>query len=384
MKKCGKEVRFFPADNGDVTRNGEGSFARLKDGGILYAYTAYYTVNYHDNAPAHIRGVISYDEGETFSEPFVLLEKPENAQNIMSPSLLRMKNGDLGMLVLQKTGDFSADIWCMPYFCSSKDEGKTWSDLKSITIEKGYYCGVNDMMCSDETGRVYIALSYHGLHYQYGKEFITKPGAPKGAAIRVIYSDDCVQWHLCEGEIRSPYHDPHGFAEPGVLKLPDGRLWCWFRTTYGNQYNSYSSDNGKTWTAPAPNFLFTSPDAPMRVKRLGDRTVAVFNPNPYTVMTTKEESWNSAKRTPLVCSVSYDGGQSFDTTDKILTGHLMGPFINHSFLVETDDSNSYCYPSIMDTKDGLLIAYYHSGGHPCPLKSAKITKVYFDEFESKA
>ena len=62
----------------------------------------------------------------------------------------------------------------------------------------------------------------------------------------------------------------------------------------------------------------------------------------------------------------------------------MDPFINNSFLVETDDSNSYCYPSVIDTKDGLLIAYYHSGGHPCPLKSAKITKVYFDEFEAKA
>lgn len=384
MKKCGKEVLFLPADNGDVTRNGEGSFARLKDGSILYAYTAYYTANYHDNAPAHIRGVLSRDEGETWSAPFVLLEKPKDAQNMMSPSLFRMKNGDLGMVVLQKTGDFSSAILCMPYFTYSKDEGKTWSALTCIVEKAGYYCGINDMICPTENGRVYLALSYHGLQYLYGKEFVTDPAAPKGASIQVVYSDDCVQWHLCEGEIRSPYRDPHGFAEPGVLQLPDGRLWCWFRTTYGNQYNAYSADNGKSWTAPAPNFLFTSPDAPMRVKQCGDRTVAVFNPNPYTVMTEKEESWNSAKRTPLVCSLSYDGGLSFDTTDKILTGTLMGPFIKNSFLVEDSDQNSYCYPSVIAVKDGLLIAYYHSGGHPCPLKSAKITKVYFDEFESKA
>jgi hypothetical protein len=54
-------------------------------------------------------------------------------------------------------------------------------------------------------------------------------------------------------------------------------------------------------------------------------------------------------------------------------------FRSSAFLLESDTSDTYCYPSIIETKDGFLAAYYHSNGGSYTLASTKISKVYFDE-----
>ena len=49
----------------------------------------------------------------------------------------------------------------------------------------------------------------------------------------------------------------------------------------------------------------------MRVKKCGEYLVSVFNPEPFGCVSDAMEVWNSAKRTPLVCAVSTDDGESF-------------------------------------------------------------------------
>ena len=127
MKKIGKEVLFLPTGEGNP-RNGEGTFVRLRDGRIMAAYTHYYGDDWHDHAIARICAVYSSDEGETWSEPSTLLEKDPEAQNIMSPSLIRLADGDLGMIYLRKFVMPDTGITCMPVFVSSADEGVTWSE----------------------------------------------------------------------------------------------------------------------------------------------------------------------------------------------------------------------------------------------------------------
>ena len=118
MKKIGRQVLWL-GTGGENSRNGEGAFIRLKDGSILYGYTEYLTKNWADHATARIAGVISRDEGETWSERFVILEKPEEAQNIMSVSFLRMGNGDLGMFYIYKFADGTDQLLLI----RSADEG---------------------------------------------------------------------------------------------------------------------------------------------------------------------------------------------------------------------------------------------------------------------
>ena len=101
MKKIGREVAFL-ATGAQNPRNGEGSFLRLSDGRIMYAYTEYYGDSWEDHATARISAVFSPDEGESWSQPSVLIEKDADTVNIMSVSLFRMKNGDVGCLYLRR------------------------------------------------------------------------------------------------------------------------------------------------------------------------------------------------------------------------------------------------------------------------------------------
>ncbi len=138
MKHIGKEVLFLATKEGNP-RNGESTFIRLKDGRIMFAYTEYYGDSWDDHAIAHLCACWSSDEGETWTRPTVIVEKDEKAQNIMSPSLVRMNNGDLGILYLRKEVMPDNGITCMPVFRRSADEGKTWSDMQRCDIPDGYY-----------------------------------------------------------------------------------------------------------------------------------------------------------------------------------------------------------------------------------------------------
>ena len=66
MKKIGREVLFLAASE-KTPRNGEGSFIRLQNGNLMFAYTDFSGDDWEDDAVAHISALISGDEGETWS-----------------------------------------------------------------------------------------------------------------------------------------------------------------------------------------------------------------------------------------------------------------------------------------------------------------------------
>ncbi len=73
MKKIGKEVCMLTTGKANP-RNGEGSFLRLKDGKIIYAYTQYCGDDWVDHATARIAYYYSTDEGESWIDGGTLLD----------------------------------------------------------------------------------------------------------------------------------------------------------------------------------------------------------------------------------------------------------------------------------------------------------------------
>ena len=374
MKKIGKEVLFLETGKGNP-RNGEGTFIRLENGDIMYAYTEYFGDDWADHAAAHICACISGDEGESWGERFILLEKDEKAENYMSPSLLRLSDGGLGMIFLRKEGDTTdigvgkhyADLDCMPMYCRSDDEGKSWSQPIVCGVPKGYYCGINDGVLVQKSGRILMPMSSHAEN--------------RAATVVIAYSNDNGKsWGVLDHEFKSPFSENTiGLGEPGLYELENGELWMWCRTIYGHQYESRSYDNGESWTPVEPNFYFSSPDSPMRVKDVGEYTVAVFNPVPCLCTREDYTVRGSIRRTPLVCAVSNDRGRSFDCFGKYVAGKQMIEFANRAFYVEDDLTSTYCYPAIIEVDGGFLVAYYHSNGGTYTLNCLKIAKVYYDE-----
>lgn len=375
MKKIGKEVAFLKTKKGNP-RNGEGTFIRRKDGSILHVYTEYFGDSWADHATANLSAVISCDEGETWSAPYVLLEKDEMAQNYMSPSLLRLSNGEIGMVFLRKeeketglTLDGTKYV-CMPVFVHSADEGETWSEFSYCVTEDGYYCAINDGAIVQKSGRIAVPMSSHTDDH--------------GGQVMIVCSDDCGKsWYTLPHVFKNPFEGfVIGLEEPGLYEHEDGELWMYCRTMLGHQYESRSRDNGESWSPVVPNLYFTSPNSPMRVKKVGTYTVAVFNPLPANCLRDDYTASGSIRRTPFVIAVSEDDGGSFKPYTEFTSGKHMRSFSSRAFLLEDSREDTYCYPSVIETKDGFLVAYYHSDGGVYTLASTKIAKVYFDEIKA--
>lgn len=355
MKKIGRQVLFI-ATKENNPRNGEGAFIRLNNGSILFAYTEF-TGNdsKDDDAKADVCALISDDDGETWSEKKLLFRRPENALNIMNTSFIRMNNGDIGAFYIIKNSDGTDMI----VFTRSSDEAESWSEPVNCLdcLERpDYYVINNDRVVRLKNGRIILPLARHTI-YADSDEF--QPGD-----LCFVYSDDDgITWIKAETELINPFrNNPDGYEEPGIYQLEDGRLWCYIRTNTGFQYESFSSDNGITWTVPEPNLFFSSPCSPMHVKDFADLTIAVFNPEPEHILREENDLWG---RTPYVIAVSTDRGKTF-TREKL-------------FYIEDDRTNGYCYPAIYDGGSYVLIAYYHSYNSGVCLNSTKMIKITYDE-----
>jgi hypothetical protein len=97
------------------------------------------------------------------------------------------------------------------------------------------------------------------------------------------YSDDGGRtWHLSPSRLTSPcfpgYNGSNeGACEPCFEELADGRIWMLVRTQAGCLYESFSSDDGTTWTPAAPS-RFPSSNSPANLLRHQDgRLVLTWN-----------------------------------------------------------------------------------------------------------
>jgi hypothetical protein len=207
-----------------------------------------------------------------------------------------MNNGDIGVFYIIKNKDLTDQI----VFSRSADEGKSWSEpvnsLDCLDVQD-YYVINNDRVVKLSNGRILFAAARHTVLTEH-KGFM--PGE-----ICFFYSDDDgLSWHKTEQELPCPFkNNPDGYEEPGLYELPDGRIWCYIRTSLGFQFESYSSDGGLTWTSPEPNSFFSSSCSPMLVRDCAKSTVAVFIPEPEHLLREESEPWG---RTPYVLAVSTD------------------------------------------------------------------------------
>ncbi len=353
MKKIGRAVHWLKTAPGNP-RNGEGAFIRLTDGRILYAYTRFCDGDkWEDHSRADLAAIESADEGETWSASRTILTPQKDEVNLMCVSLLRMKSGEIGLFYGVKYTEGNA-IKMRIMMRRSADEGITWSEARLCADEHSYLVLENDRVVRLTSGRLVIPLNRHGS----GENFRIAPGA----ACFYYSDDDGMTWQAAETQLNCPTPSPAGLQETGLFEHADGRLTAFSRTDLGCQYVAHSRDGGLTWTDPVPAPVFASPCSPMCMKSLHGHTVAILNPDPHAVDRTAAPTWG---RTPLVLMKSDD---DFATAPE-------------TFYLEDDADNGYCYTAVFEGPDYFLAAYYHSDGGVCPLASAKILKVAYDEFD---
>ncbi|MBE6584453.1 MAG: exo-alpha-sialidase [Ruminococcaceae bacterium] len=336
-------------------RNSEGAFLTLRDGSILFVYSRFRNDSALDHAACDLYGMISHDNGDTFGEIFPVLKHEDvDADNVMSVSLLRMKNGDLGLFYGRKK-----DNDCVYYLIRSSDEGKTWSEPIRTVNEDGYFVLNNDRVVMLKDGAILLPLAYHNKLDDF------KPGK---LYVSASY-DDGYTWETIARDLTMPLSRglTTGVQEPGILELCDGKLWCYMRTDSGRHYECFSSDGGHTWTDPLPS-PFQGPCSPLSAKRLKDgRIVAIWNPIPFCYGRTQYGyAVHTGARSPLVLALSSDDGETF----------------SEPIAIETDDSAGYCYTAIFEHEGAILISYCAGGsGEKTNLARTRIRKIALDELK---
>jgi hypothetical protein len=135
-----------------------------------------------------------------------------------------------------------------------------------------------------------------------------------------------------------------GAVEPVVTQLPDGRVWMVIRTQTGYLFESYSSNDGETWSPPRPT-IFRASNAPAAVLRANERLYLI---------------WNNEIGEPFRGSVSYSR-KSLVMAVKEGDTWVGYRQVNPSFAPE-DDKVAARYPFLVDAGNGrLLIGYGETG-----------------------
>lgn len=297
-------------------RRSEGDFILLRGDTILTVYTRFID-GWNDHNRAVLSGRISVDGGVVWGgEEDIITD--QGWQNVMSVSLLRLRNDSVAIFYLIKNSEFD----CYPVMKVSGDECKTWSLPRSCMTpktEKGYFVLNNCRVIQLKSGRILVPVSCHSLNNSPLKE---------DGLVFCFYSDDNgLTWHKSntvskkEGVITQ---------EPGVVELKDGRVLMYMRTTSGYQYFSYSSNGGEKWSLAQPSTLL-SPKSPALIVR-----------NPFTKNLIAVWNNSFSGRTPLCIAQSYDEGLNWVQKASI----------------ENNPDLWFCYPAIeFPNADTILLSY---------------------------
>lgn len=225
-----------------------------------------------------------------------------NLKGIFSPEIVYFPLKEKGNLVTLPDG--TINLFSNTYILSSKDGGITWTKepFKPTFDKSGYVFLDRDSELHLITGegerKNYTRKLFHyntirnrseweGPHLVFtgapatmkgfiqltnGRLIISFPDQIRAKNItppfgrndcRVAYSDDNGHsWMLSSSKIVVPVYPMrrmNGAAEPSIIQLKDGRIWMLIRTRMGFLYESFSSDNGYTWSKAQPSKFYSSP-----------------------------------------------------------------------------------------------------------------------------
>ena len=218
--------------------------------------------------------------------------------------------------------------------CISLDDGKTWTyrDLSELPFQAqqlGFFRAPvvtpNGTIAGPSDGRP-----------NPDRVPITREG---GDAYCLRSEDDGDTWELV-----TVAHDPtgvHSFAEPHIQILPSGRLMMMIRhagLTDDDRYifQSYSDDDGKTWSEPERTPMWGVPPNLLVLKSGAILCTYAHRRAPYGIR----------------ACLSYDEGKTWDID-------------NEKILRDDATATSISYPTAVQLDDGSIFAVYGIN-KPCP------------------
>lgn len=198
---------------------------------------------------------------------------------------------------------------------TSDDDGHTWSDVHLIEpVNDPGFMGMSVMRMTETDAGTWLI----GSHLA---DWSVKPFTTQQYLLRS--EDQAKTWNVLPGA------RPNGWIADGFnrmdegrpLNLGGGRVIFMSRTPQGHLFTAWSSDDGKTWTKPAPSTL-VHPDAPPMLFPLSDgKTLVAFHHNKVPVTGNGELSDKAElmkMRSEVWASLSTDEGHTWSAPRFVL------------------------------------------------------------------
>ena len=271
-----------------------------------------------------IMGKWSRDEGESWSEPFVVRECA-GVPNAMEASFLRLRSGRVLMEYMQRDtyvagGDSQAGMY--PMITHSDDECVTWSEPSPITGDENIYFSTNDRLLPLRTGRIVLPV-------------LTGPDL---TSVRVWFSDDeGATWGKGAAAIEASEGVRYGY--PIAAELVDGRVAMFLVNSTGRIHVAHSEDGGDTWSPVVESGPEPCP-ATFMVRRLPESQDLLLIWNNHT------------QRVNLTAAVSRDSGETW-ADYRLLVPQERWPA-----------RRTLCFPSVAFLNGCAHMTWYASRPHP--------------------
>lgn len=339
---------LIPEKSKELIGMGAGPFMRLKSGGI-------FTITGQINAS------LSKDNGKTWIH-YPILNKEEFA--IGSPVFLETKDGVLVVAYSnykEKFWDWNKELLDSPnavlptYVIRSFDGGKTWQDNQKLHDD---WTGAVRSIIETKEGNV-IFTTMKLKHNPGSHTVLTYTSGDNGASWK---QSNILACESCKG-------DHSGLMESTIVQLTDGRIWKLIRTNWGYFEESFSNDQGITWSKPQKTNIDAS-SAPAALIRLkSGRLMLVWNRNfPEGVITYPyiggDENPNLAEtpaswqREELAMAFSDDDGKNW--TNPVIVAKI---YKDDSYQFKQWDTKKWLsYPQIFEAAPGKIWITTDFGG----------------------
>ncbi|PYI56193.1 exo-alpha-sialidase [Paenibacillus flagellatus] len=219
------------------------SMALLDDGRLLVVY---YSAAAHEKTDGRIKMVESSDYGQTWSQPRVILDTPNNIDD-RDPSIAQISDGTL---ILSWFTFNNATQERRVWVSRSTDGGATWSAAIPVGTNLAATSAVTSKVVELDNGDLLLPI--------YG-QYVSKSHMPVSTAVRS--TDGGLTWNASTEVVlaNSIPEEFIGFVEPVIVNLGGGHLYSLHRTlnSYDDYYawESHSYDNGYTWTPAARTLM---------------------------------------------------------------------------------------------------------------------------------
>ena len=229
-----------------------------------------------------------------------------------NPVLFQIPKGDL--LLFYKVGPSPSEWWGM--VVRSKDHGVTWG--KPEALPNGNIGPVKNKPILLSNGTLLC------------------PSSTEGKQGWRVHFESTVNFGL-NWQRTGPINDGKTInaIQPSILTYNDGRLQILCRSRNRAIVESWSKDNGKTWSPLTPTSLPNNNSGTDAVTLKDGRQLLVYN------HVLPPEGSDKGDRTPLNVSVSKDGKTWFA-----------------ALILEDSKISQYSYPAVIQTSDGLVHVVY--------------------------